>query len=343
MAVRQKGNKWQVDVTYKGQRAPRVSCDSKIEAEKIEADFRAKLLAGLPADSLVVPAYAAPKAPEKVTLGALLEFTYRDHWVGTKAEASSLRCGEAWCLALGHDFPLDDLSPAVVSDVCDRWAAIDGNAAGTINRKLAGLSKMLGTAEVRGLLEKRFKLPKKKEYEGRLRYFDDDEVESLIAMAKGISQECEALFIAAVETGLRQGELLTLTKRDVDFKRRVLMLGATKGNKRRSVLLTKRAHDVLAKLAEPKMSHENLFSAALSPSNLSRHMRKWKHLRGLPTGDEACFHTFRHTCCSRLVQRRVPINTVQKWMGHATISTTMRYSHLAPDSLDLAREALDGG
>jgi DNA-directed RNA polymerase len=76
-------------------------------------------------------------------------------------------------------------------------------------------------------------------------------------------------------------------------------------------------------------------------THISRVVRNWKFQRGLPDGDEACFHTFRHTACSRLVQLGVPITVVQKFMGHAHIETTMRYAHLAPDSLDLAREALE--
>ena len=68
----------------------------------------------------------------------------------------------------------------------------------------------------------------------------------------------------------------------------------------------------------------------------------WKVKRGLKANDEACFHTFRHTTCSRLVQRGVPNLVVQKWMGHSTIQTIMRYAHLAPDSLDVALAALEG-
>ncbi len=51
--------------------------------------------------------------------------------------------------------------------------------------------------------------------------------------------------------------------------------------------------------------------------------------------------TFRHTTCSRLVQAGFPLIVVQKWMGHATIQTTMKYAHLAPDSLDVALQALN--
>jgi site-specific recombinase XerD len=38
----------------------------------------------------------------------------------------------------------------------------------------------------------------------------------------------------------------------------------------------------------------------------------------------------------------VGLKTVQKWMGHARIETTLRYAHLAPDAFDEAVAALDG-
>ena len=54
-------------------------------------------------------------------------------------------------------------------------------------------------------------------------------------------------------------------------------------------------------------------------------------------------HALRHTCCSRLVQRGVPITHVQRWMGHNSIQTTMRYAHLMPHDLFAAVAVLEGG
>jgi len=48
--------------------------------------------------------------------------------------------------------------------------------------------------------------------------------------------------------------------------------------------------------------------------------------------------TLRHTFASQLVARGVPMTAVQMLMGHSTITTTMRYSHLAPTTL---RSAID--
>lgn len=337
MAIRNKGTKFQVDVSVKGVRAPRVSCDTLAEAQAVEAKFKAHLLGGGdPVD--LVPGAAAPSASKGPTLGELLDATYRDRWRGTKAEASSLRNGTVWADELGYDFPVHELGPERVTEVCDRLA-VKGNSNGTINRKLAALSVMLGVGESRGWCQK-FKLPKKKEYEGRLRYYTDDEVESLLEHVEG-DADMRALFFLAVETGMRQSELLGLTRRDVDAERGLLLLGETKGNKRRSVPMTDAVKPVVTRLMRDKKAHERLFPERITSRSISRVISLWKGKRGLPADDEACFHTFRHTTCSRLVQRGVPIAVIQKWMGHNVIETTMRYAHLAPDSLDIALAALN--
>jgi site-specific recombinase XerD len=52
--------------------------------------------------------------------------------------------------------------------------------------------------------------------------------------------------------------------------------------------------------------------------------------------EKVVFHTLRHTYASRLVMSGVDLYTVQRLMGHSTISMTERYSHLAPDHLEKA-------
>jgi integrase len=339
MAIRTKGTKFQVDVTVAGVRAPRVSCDTRAEAVKVEADFKAKLLAGVPPDMLTTSATSKPTA--KGTLGDAVDRAYKNQWQGRKAEASSLRNADAWCLELGRDFPLGKVNPEVIGRVCDGWGAA-GNAAGTINRKLAALSVMLKLAHEDGLIDRVPRLPKRKEYEGRLRYYSDDEVWDLRQHVEG-DLFMEGLFVLAVGTGMRQSELLGLTKRDVDTTQNLILLGETKGNKRRSVPMTKEVRSWAVVLMGKVMDHEKIFPARITCRHISRVIAAWKHQRGLPTDDEACFHTFRHTTCSRLVQRGVSLPVVQKFMGHADITTTMRYAHLAPNSLDEARAALERG
>ncbi len=337
MAIRQKGTKWQVDVTHAGVRAPRVSCNTKAEAQRVEADFRAKLLAGVPADMLVPP--TTPQTRAHGTLDALLDATFSERWRDTKGCTTAMYNGGAWGMALGAEFRVADLTPAVVAEVCDGWA-LAGNSAGTINRKLAALNVMLKVAEGRGLIDKLFRLPRRKEYEGRLRYYTDAEVESLCKHVE-YDKDMWRLFVIAVDTGMRLGELTSLIVRDVDYKQGTINLGETKGNKRRSIPLTTTAKFHVNMQGASKLDHELLFPPHLNSRQISRVIAAWKRSRGLPATDEACFHTFRHTTCSRLVQRGVPINVVMKFMGHTVIETTMRYAHLAPNSLDIARDALE--
>jgi integrase len=338
MAIRIKGTKFQVDVTVAGVRAPRVSCDTKAEAERIEAEFRAKLLTG--ADPSTLTGNTITQATRKGTLGTAIQVAYRHQWQGRKSEVTALRNAEAWSAELGADFPLEQLTTTKIGEVCDRWGE-GGNAAGTINRKLAALSVVLRLAVEDGFIPRVPRLPKRKEYEGRLRYFTDDEVESLLEFAP--DEAVRMMFLFAVETGMRLGEIRGLTKRDVDLRGTgLVLLGETKGNKRRSIPLTAKAHGVARYLLASKMDHEKVFPEHLDSRHLSRIIAGWKFARGIPAEDEACFHTFRHTTCARLIQRGINLVIAQRWMGHADISTTLRYSHLAPDSLDLARAALEG-
>jgi integrase len=55
---------------------------------------------------------------------------------------------------------------------------------------------------------------------------------------------------------------------------------------------------------------------------------------GLGADDQVVPHILRHTCASRLVQGGIDIRRVQMWLGHQTLTMTMRYAHLATNDLD---------
>ena len=337
MAVRQKGSKWQVDVTWKGVRAPRVSADSFDEAKRIEAEFKASLMSGTtPAAPSAARSVAAHKS-SVATLGQLIDYSLRHHWRGKKSDASAERNATAWAAALGYDFPTARLSREVVDQVTAKWGG--EVKTGTINRKIAALTVMLKIAREHGALGHDFTVKQRKEYSGRIRWFSDDELttmEEFFADDRDMLDLC----ILAVDTGFRFGELIGITPRDFNPSTRKLSTWVTKGDEPRSVPLTPRARDIVLRRRTDVRDWEPLFPRSINSSSVSRRMRAWKDWAKLPTEDEAVFHSFRHTCCSRLVQAGVSLPVVQKWMGHATIQTTMRYAHLAPDAFDDALKAL---
>jgi integrase len=53
------------------------------------------------------------------------------------------------------------------------------------------------------------------------------------------------------------------------------------------------------------------------------------------------WHVLRHTFASQLAMKGVPLNTVQALLGHSSITTTMRYAHVAPSTLRIAIDLLN--
>lgn len=55
------------------------------------------------------------------------------------------------------------------------------------------------------------------------------------------------------------------------------------------------------------------------------------------------WHSLRHSFASQLAMAGVPLPQIQAWMGHSTITMTMRYAHLAPGGGDELIKALELG
>ena len=47
--------------------------------------------------------------------------------------------------------------------------------------------------------------------------------------------------------------------------------------------------------------------------------------------DDLSMHQLRHAFCSHALMRGIDPRTVQKWMGHRDLTTTLRYAHVSPD------------
>jgi integrase len=194
-----------------------------------------------------------------------------------------------------------------------------------------------------------------------------EQVKVLLETACG--DRLEALFVLAIHTGLRQGELLGLKWEDVDLEsgtvrvRRTLattksgpMLTApkTKGS-RRSVKLTQGASDALRSHLTRQLQEidrvgslwrENgLVFASETGEPLDRRYltsRRFKVLlksAGLPA---IRFHDLRHTCATLLLTKNVNPKIVSEMLGHATIAITLdTYSHVLPNMRDQAAAAME--
>ena len=130
-------------------------------------------------------------------------------------------------------------------------------------------------------------------------------------------------------TGLRRAEAQQLKWADVTCTSlRVLSQeGArTKSGKWRQVPLSSGAQAALKALKAMTKGH---VLPRMHAGSLSRAFSLALQRAGL----DGSLHCLRHTFCAHLVSQGVPLRTVQVLAGHASVTTTERYAHLAPDHL----------
>src|SRR6185312_7883089 len=146
-----------------------------------------------------------------------------------------------------------------------------------------------------------------------------------LPVIKGYSDHLMPLALLALNTGLRRGELLALTWADIDMDAKQLTVRAAtaKSGKSRHVPLNSEA---LAVLKQWQRQHSE---GRLFKSKLSTHT--WPRLMETAAIENFRFHDLRHTFASRLVMNGVDLNTVRELLGHADITMTLRYAHLAPE------------
>jgi len=329
MAIRQRGNSFQVDVTIKGHRY-REDCKTHEEAQQREAHIRAALLSGKPVDL-----EDRPSKGKGMTLKELQKRTYEREWRGTKGERTALLNST---LAVKY-FGADALAEDIDTEAVDEWVSdleTSGNSNGTINRKLSALSTMLHFAHERGWITSLPLMGRKKEGEGRIRFLVDEEEAKLLATCRVWGKQDEHdLFMFLIDTGARLGEALRLEWSDTTGGKATFW--ETKGGQPRTVPLTNRVQEMLRRRQA---------TGIRKPFDLEygQVRRTWERIRThLRMNDDPhwVIHILRHTCASRLVQRGVSLPVVQKWLGHKTITMTMRYAHLAPENLMAAVHVLE--
>jgi integrase/recombinase XerC len=170
-------------------------------------------------------------------------------------------------------------------------------------------------------------------------YLSKDEFRKLLSVVS--ERWLRELFIIAVSTGLRRGELLNLTWNDIDFPRRLLYIHSrddfrTKLGRRRSVPMGKAVFELLCERSRYRIS-EYAFSAngrTLDEHWITRKFKSYARKAGL--NEKLHFHSLRHTFATWLVQEGVSIYEVQKLLGHSNISVTQVYSQLAASELHSA-------
>ena len=185
-----------------------------------------------------------------------------------------------------------------------------------------------------------------------IRTLTPEETKRLLKAARG--ERFEALYVLAVTTGMRQGELLGLRWDDVDLSEGVLRVNRTlwKGettspktaSANRSIRLTKMAVEALKGQKEKGGGGEWVFSSRSgTPANCHNlNNRSWRPLLEKARLPRMPFHNLRHTCATLLLARNTHPKLVSELLGHADITTTLNtYSHVIPSMQNRTASAME--
>ena len=174
-----------------------------------------------------------------------------------------------------------------------------------------------------------------------------DECELLLSSADGVVRE---MILLTLRTGLRPGELTGLQWSSIDWQNRIMTvrysrcdrrkkLGPTKNNRERHIPIDVDVYEVLFRRMK---SSGYVFLDARGMSFNTKAINLLLERACEEAGlRRITWHVLRHTFASHLAMRGVPLPVVQQLLGHSSITTTMRYAHVAPSTLRMAIDLLN--
>lgn len=274
--------------------------DAKIWASKVETEIKEGR-------------YFKTSASKRHSLGEMIDRYKRDVLPNKsksgKYTANQIQQLDWWKAELGH-YVLADVTPALLGERRDKLAnAKDANgdkrSPSTVVRYMAALSHVFTVAYKEwGWLDDSpmRKVNKPKEPRGRVRFLSDDERKSLLKACKESNSEfLYPVVVLALSTGMRLGEILSLTWADVNLEKNYIILHETKNGERRRVPLTGLAYEEIKKLSKIRRINTNLlFPHATIKDKPFQISRVWESAVAKAELTDFRFHDLRHSAASYL-------------------------------------------
>ena len=155
----------------------------------------------------------------------------------------------------------------------------------------------------------------------------DEEIEKL----RGSCQHARDLAIIDLlySTGIRVGELVRLNRKDINFNdRECIVLG--KGDKERKVYFDAKAKIHLQEYLEMRSDDNDALLVALDAPHVRLKISgveiRLRNLGKQANVERIHPHKFRRTMATRAIDKGMPVEQVQKLLGHSQIDTTMQYA-----------------
>ena len=183
----------------------------------------------------------------------------------------------------------------------------------------------------------------------RQRFLTHDEAERLLVNLETRSQQLHDIALLSLHTGMRAGEIFSLTWGHVDLDRGHITIVDPKATKTRIAFMTgqvkamfkriygngKNKNDLVFKDRKSKRIKEvsQSFDRAVNDMGFNKNITDRRQ--------KLVFHSLRHSYASQLVEAGTDLYTVSKLMGQSTLRMTERYSHLGENTMQAAVKNLE--
>ena len=343
MAVYRKNETWWIDYYYQGKRCRQKIGTRKKDAEEALNQIKVKISAGE-----FVP-MEERKREDALEQENILFKTFAEEeflpWSKMQHSANhSLRLQFALKVHLVpffKGFCLNEITPKMIEDYkrmrhhgsYQRGKKSTPVSEATINREICCLKVVFRKAVEWERLEDSpaKKVKTFKESPNSPRLLEEDEI---IRLLEAMPERLKPLIACVVYAGLRKTELFQLQWADINWKTQELNVVSRRGQ------------------------HTKNYESRRIPMNdiLVKTLRQHRHLKGpyvfcdetgKPYSDIRTalnhaadrariagpirLHQLRHAFCSHALMQGIDPRTVQKWMGHKDLKTTLRYAHVSPD------------
>ena len=230
----------------------------------------------------------------------------------------------------GSSFPIKKITQPVIGQVCIELEE-EGKTDATINRIVSAVSTCLNHCAFDGLIEQPPKFRRRKEAEGRPLFYTKEQVDQMYDISKDIFQRDDLadILMVGAYTGMRQGELLKLKVKDVDFSLNTIHVGGrpdvkTKAANYRTVPIHEKITLIMRERIADVKPNVRVFDDWHDKDQLLRAFSKVRKFAGID--DTYVFHCLRHSFATWCAEAGVPIRTLMDLMGHKRIETTLRYA-----------------
>ena len=170
-----------------------------------------------------------------------------------------------------------------------------------------------------------------------------DEIAQFFAALKSIKYR--AILMTAYSAGLRASEVVRLKVKDIDSGRMQIKVNQGKGKKDRYVMLSP---VLLTALREywriERPGHDWLFpgNPPTRPITTRAALKACQSAADSSTiGKHMTLHTLRHSFATHLLEGGADIRLVQVLLGHASITTTARYTHISQRTINATQSPID--